>query len=139
MAGRVVTSSRYNVRGTDMNRRWAMAIPLAFVVGCGFPAAKVEEAKGHVKAALDKWQAGGKPDELKAQPTPVEFHEAIWNAGEKLVSFELGAAKYIDSAQAVRCEVKLTVRNKRGKERTEIALYDVTLGPPVKVVNNVMP
>jgi hypothetical protein len=118
-----------------MNRWWVVAVPLAFVAGCGFPAAKVDEAKGHVKAALDKWQAGGKPDELK----PVEFNEAMWNAGEKLVSFEMGAAKYAEGAQAVRCEVTLTVRNKKGKERTENVTYDVTLGPPLKVVNNVMP
>lgn len=122
-----------------MDRRWLIAIPLVFVAGCGFPGAKVEEAKGHVKAALEKWQAGGKPDDLKAQATPVEFHEAMWNAGEKLVSFEMGAVRYVDTVQAVRCEVKLTVRNKKGKERTENVTYDVTPGPPVKVVNNPMP
>lgn len=118
-----------------MNRWWVIAVPLVFVAGCGFPAAKVDEAQGHVKAGLDKWQAGGKPEELK----PVEFHEALWIAGEKLVSFEMGTAKYAEAAQAVRCEVKLTIRNKKGKERTENVVYDVTLGPPVKVMNNPMP
>lgn len=118
-----------------MSRWWVVAIPLVFVAGCGFPAAKVDEAKGHVKAALDKWQAGGKPEELK----PVEFNEALWNAGEKLVSFEMGPAQYVESAQAVRCEVKLTVQKGKGKPRTETVTYDVTLGPPVKVVNNPMP
>lgn len=118
-----------------MNRWWVFAVPLVCVAGCGFPAAKVDEAKGHVKAGLDKWQAGGKPDDLK----PVEFHEQMWNAGEKLVSFEVGTAQYVESAQAVRCEAKLTVRGKNGKTRTETVVYDVTLGPPVKVVNNVMP
>ncbi len=122
-----------------MNRWWLFAVPLVCVAGCGFPAAKVDEAKGHVKAALDKWQAGGKADELKAAAPPIEFNEGMWNAGEKLVSFEMGTAKYVDAAQAVRCEVKLTVRGKNGKTRAENATYDVTLGPPVKVVNNVMP
>lgn len=118
-----------------MNRRWVLAIPLVFVVGCGFPAAKVDEAKGHVKAGLDKWQAGGKPDELK----PVEFHEGMWATGEKLVSFELGEARYVESVQAVRCEVKLTVQKGKAKPRTESVNYDVSFGPPVKVMNNVMP
>ena len=118
-----------------MKRWWVVAVPLVFVAGCGFPGAKVDEAKGHVKSALDKWQAGGKPDELK----PVEFHEAMWNAGEKLVSFEMGTAKYVESAQAVRCEVKLTVQKGKAKARTEKVVYDVTFGPPVKVVNNPMP
>jgi len=51
----------------------------------------------------------------------------------------MSSAKYVDTAQAVRVEVKLTLRNKKGKERTENVGYDVTLGPPVKVVNNPMP
>jgi hypothetical protein len=63
----------------------------------------------------------------------------MWNAGEKLANFELGAARYVETAEVVRCEARLTVRNRRGKERTEAVVYDVTLGPPVKVVNNPMP
>ncbi len=122
-----------------MNRRWVVAIPLVFVVGCGFPAAKQDEAKGHVKSALEKWQAGGKPDELKAASPSVEFNEAMWNAGEKLVSFEMGAVNYVEAERVVRCTVKLTVQKGKGKARTENVTYDVTLGPPVKVINNPMP
>ena len=122
-----------------MDRRWLVAIPLVFLAGCGFPAAKQDEAKGHVQRGLEAWKSGGKPDDLKSQSPPVEFNEAMWSAGEKLVSFEMGAVRYVDAAQVVRCDVKLTVRNKKGKERTESVFYDVTLGPPVKVVNNPMP
>jgi hypothetical protein len=122
-----------------MSRWWVITVPLAFAAGCGFPAAKVEEAKGHVRRALDEWKSGGKPDELKAASPPVEFHEALWTAGEKLVGFEMGNARYVDADAVVRCEVALTVRNRKGKERTEAMVYDVTLGPPVKVVNNPMP
>jgi hypothetical protein len=63
----------------------------------------------------------------------------MWNAGEKLASFELGDARYVEAAEVVRCEARLTVRNRKGKERTEAVVYDVTLGPPAKVVNNPMP
>jgi hypothetical protein len=122
-----------------MDRRWVVVIPLVFVAGCGFPAAKQDEAKGHVKASLEKWQAGGKPDELKTQATPVEFHEAMWAGGEKLVSFEMGEVKYMENERVVRCNVKLTVQKGKGKARTENVAYDVTFGPPVKVVNNPMP
>lgn len=122
-----------------MKRRWMFGVVLAFIAGCGFPAAKVDEAKGHVKTALEKWQAGGKPDELKSQSPPVEFNEVMWNAGEKLVSFEMGTAKYAESDRAVRCEVKLTLQKGKAKARTENVFYDVTLGPPVKILNNPMP
>lgn len=122
-----------------MDRRWTVGFALVCLTGCGFPAAKVDEAKGHVQKALETWQAGGKPADLMAASPPVEFNEALWNASEKLVDFEMGTARYADAAQAVRCEVKLTVLGRNGKKRTENVVYDVTLGPPVKVVNNVMP
>ena len=122
-----------------MGTRWVTRVALVIVAGCGFPAAKLDEARGHVQHALEVWQKGGKPDELKSLPRPVEFHEAMWNSREKLVNFEVGAARYIDATKVVRCETRLTVRNRKGKERTETVAFDVTLGPPVKVVNNPMP
>ena len=122
-----------------MCTRWGIGVALLLVAGCGFPTAKLDEAKGYVQQALEVWQKGGKPDELKSLPQPVEFHEAMWNSREKLVHFEMGAARHMDAAKVVRCETRLTVRNRKGKDRTETVLYDVTLGPPVKVVNNPMP
>ena len=122
-----------------MGTRWVIGVALVSVAGCGFPAAKLDEARGHVQHALEVWQKGGKPDELKSLSPPVEFHEAIWNSGAKLVNYEVGAAHYMDNAEVVRCEARLTVRNRKGKDRTETVVYDVTLGPPVKVVNNPMP
>jgi len=122
-----------------MDRRLVFGAALVLVAGCGFHGAKETEAKGHVQTALELWQSGGKPGELKSASPPVEFNEAMWNAGEKLVSFEVGTAKYVDAAAGVRCEVRLTVRDRKGKDRTETVYYDVTLGPTVKVVNNPMP
>ncbi len=122
-----------------MGKRCVVGVALLVIAGCGFPAAKLDEAKGHVQTALETWQKGGKPDDLLSATPPVEFHEAMWKGGEKLMAFEMGEVRYVDSAQAVRCDVKLTVRGRNGRDRTENAVYDVTLGPPVKVVNNIMP
>lgn len=116
-----------------------MSVALIGVAGCGFPAAKVDEARAHVQRGLEVWKSGGKAEELTALTPPVEFHEAIWAAGEKMTAFELGTAEYVDTAGVVRCPVKLTVRNRKGKERVENVVYDVTLGPPVRVVFNPMP
>ncbi len=122
-----------------MYARLLMGAALVFCIGCGFPAAKVDEAKGHVQSALEVWKAGGKPGELATKTPPIEFNEAFWSAGEKLVDFQMGNATYVDAAAVVRCEVKLTLRSKKGKERTENVNYDVTLSPAVKVLNNPMP
>jgi hypothetical protein len=126
-----------------MNARLLIGFSLVGLAGCGIGSAQRNEARGHVQKALEVWQKGGKPDELKSLSPPVEFHEAMWNAGDVLVRFELGEVSSVESAGVVRCEARLTVLNRKGKakgkERTETIFYDVTLGPPVKVVNNPMP
>lgn len=122
-----------------MNRRSWLSVMLVGFAGCGFPSAKIDEAKGHVQTSLEVWKAGGKLDELASKTPPIEFHEALWTGGDKLVSFEMGKASYVDAEAVVRCEVKLKLRNKKGKDRTEQVNYDVTLTPAVKVVFNPMP
>lgn len=122
-----------------MGSRWLIGVALVAVAGCGFSGAKLDEAKGHVQQALEVWKKGGKPDELRSQTPAIEFHEVLWNNGEKLVNYELGEARYIDTTKVVRCETRLTLRNRQGKERTEAAVYDVSLATPVTIVNNPMP
>ena len=79
------------------------------------------------------------PADLKARPRPIEFHEAMWNAGETLLSFETGRASYHNRDRVIRCEARLTVRDRRGQEKTENVVYDVKLDSPVKIMNNPMP
>jgi len=108
-------------------------------VGCGVSQARLDEAESLVREGLETWKKGGKPADLMALARPVEFHEAMWNAGETLLSYETARAAYHDRAKVIRCEARLTVRNRRGKQKTESVAYDVDLGPPAKVINNPMP
>lgn len=118
----------------------AFGLGLLLLAGCGFSAAKLEEAKGYVQQALEHWQAGGKPQDLASRSPPIEFHEAMWNAGEKLVTFEIGAVRDIAADRVVRCETRLTLRGRNGKERTQTVIFDVlSVAPNVKIVNNPMP
>jgi hypothetical protein len=120
--------------------RRIVGIAMALVSGCGYSSAELDNAKGYVQQALEHWQQGGKPAELASRTPPIEFHEALWNSGEKLVKFDIGAVRYVSKDQVVRCETRLTVRNRKGKERTETVMFDVvSMVPNVKVVNNPMP
>jgi hypothetical protein len=113
---------------------------LVVLAGCGPSAAKLDEAKGYVQQALDVWQRGGKADELSSRTPPIEFHEAMWKAGEKLISYDIGAVRHIPKENVVRCETRLTVRGRKGRDRTESVMFDVvSLAPTVKIVNNPMP
>lgn len=123
-----------------MNPRWVVGFALVLLAGCGPSAAKLNEAKDYVQQALELWQKGGKPDELASRTPPIEFHEAMWNAGEKLVKYDLGAVRYITRDNVFRCGTRLTVRDRKGKERMESVVFDVlSLAPNVKIVNNPMP
>lgn len=122
-----------------MGTRTVFGVMVVLIAGCGYPQAKLDEARSHVQKSLEVWQSGGKPDDLKSLAPSVEFHEALWNAGEKLTSFEVGAVRHVASDDVVRCDVRISVRNRKGKSRTENVTYDVALGPPVKIVNNPMP
>lgn len=120
---------------------WRVVGPgLVLLAGCSSSAAKLDEAKGYVQSALELWQKGGKADELSSRTPPIEFHDARWNAGEKLVQFDVGAVRYVARDDVVRCEARLTVRGRQGKDRTESVVFDVvSLAPKVKIVNNPMP
>src|SRR4051812_35310844 len=107
--------------------------------GCGLSQAKLNEANSFVREGLEVWKKGGKPADLMALARPIEFHEAMWNAGEALLSYEMGRAAYHDREKVIRCEARLTVRNRKGKQRTENVVYDVNLESPVKIINNPMP
>lgn len=123
-----------------MNARRVVGVGLVFLAGCSSSAARLDEARGYVQQALELWQKGGKPGELASRTPPIEFHEAMWNAGDKLVQFDIGAVRYVARDNVVRCETRLTVRGRKGKERTEAAVFDVvSLAPTVKIVNNPMP
>ena len=119
--------------------RWVLGAALVLGTGCGGSADTLDEAKGHVQRALEHWEKGGNPAELKSLSQPIEFNEALWDSGEKLIHFEIGTVKFINTTKAVRCETRLTLRNRKLKDRTETVVYDVTLASPVKIVNNPMP
>src|SRR5262245_61611683 len=106
--------------------------------GCGVSQSRLDEAEALVREGLEAWKKGDKPADLRALARPVEFHEAMWNAGETLLSYETARAAYHDRAKVIRCEARLKVRNRRGKQKTETVVYDVDPGPPAKVVNNPM-
>lgn len=115
------------------------ALALVIVAGCS-AGAKVDDAKAYVQQALEVWQSGGKAESLTSRSPAIEFHEAMWNAGEKLVRFEMGGAQYVPRDNLVRCETRLTLRNRKGKEHTEGVTFDVvSMEPTVKIVNNPMP
>ena len=107
--------------------------------GCGPSQAQLDEARSSVQEGLEVWKKGGKPADLTALARPLEFHEGLWKSGATLLSYEMGQATYHSRDKVIRCEARLTVRERSGRQKTENVAYDVKLESPVKIVNNPMP
>lgn len=107
--------------------------------GCGFPQAKLDEAKAFVVEGLGEWKKGVKLADLKTQPKPLAFFDPAWAGGDALAEFEILRTYYHDREKMIRVVAKLTLRPVRGPERVEEVTYDVTLGPPHSAQANPMP
>jgi hypothetical protein len=112
---------------------------LVGAVGCGASRAQLDEAKSSVQEGLEAWKKGGKPADLAALAKPVEFHDGLWSAGATLLNYEMGQVTYHRGEKVIRCEARVLVRERNGRQKTESVVYDVKLGSPVKVINNPMP
>ncbi|MFO0880847.1 MAG: hypothetical protein U0840_26250 [Gemmataceae bacterium] len=120
--------------------RCALILTVALAMtGCGVSQASLDDAQKLVQSSLEVWAKGGKPADLRGQARPVEIVEQLWSNGEALMSFEMGKTSYSSRDRMIRCEAKLTLRGRKGKPYVENVAYDVSLGPPVKIVNNPMP
>lgn len=111
------------------------------VVGCGFPQAKLDEARGHVDLALSAWKKGDKPDSLQSLPQPITFGDTLWSKGYLLTDYEIQKTHYHDQEQMIRCDVMLSLKTPgpKVKELKEPVVFNVTLGPPIKIEVNPMP
>lgn len=107
----------------------ACLLPL-LVVGCGgVPQEKLTQAQEAVVTALEAWKKGGKP--------PEGFTEPALAAGQKLVSYEVLRTE-ADREGVIRTFVKLSLRDRRGKEAERQVAYMVTLASPPVVSNDPM-
>lgn len=77
--------------------------------GCDRPPPQADkgEAVALLRAALEAWQAGEKPDALQARTPPVVAVDPAWLDGTKLVKFEIDEGGAEPSGYDLSCPVKL--------------------------------
>jgi hypothetical protein len=131
--------TRRDADPTMLVPRVLCATLLLGAIGCGASQAQLDEAKSFVQEGLEVWKKGGKPADLAALAKPIEFHDGVWSAGATLLNYEMGQATYHRGEKVIRCEARVTVRERTGRQKTETVVYDVKLESPVKVINNPMP
>lgn len=113
----------------------ALAVALA-VAGCGdapkAPRVNTEAARAALQQTLEAWKSGKTPQSLKESSPAITAQDMDWEAGQKLLGFEvLGEGK--DDDANVRIPVELTIEGKGGKEQRKKVSYVVGTSPAVTV------
>lgn len=110
-----------------MMRGVVAALAIA-VVGCGgssapLPAETLDKATDGLRASLDAWKKGESFQAWKKK-SPVAFTDADWQAGVKLVDYEI---QRVDgrTGENARGWVVLTMKDRRGKTVPREVVYEI--------------
>lgn len=109
--------------------------------GCGKndPNKSVHKAERDVEEFLDAWSRGEPPDRFAGNDGPVQGTDPDWKAGYRLLSFLSDEAKPSqDTPNRVRCQVALSLQDKKGRKWDKKVVYDVQVGEK-SVISRVSP
>lgn len=90
------------------------------------------KAREALKAALDGWKRGDKPEKLQSASPPMTVSDMDWQAGAKLLSYQMkdDGKEY---GPNLNVPVDLTIRTPQGKEAKKTVSYVVGTSPTVTV------
>jgi|SRR5581483_2767006 len=113
-----------------------LGLVLAAGPGCRRPAAQAVDparAREALKTALSTWQKGESADSLRRQSPSITVAETKWKEGHRLVRYEIA-----DKDQVVgydlECHVLLVLKDPKGKQTEEKAVFTVSTSPAVVIV-----
>ncbi|OYW23771.1 MAG: hypothetical protein B7Z55_03200 [Planctomycetales bacterium 12-60-4] len=120
---------------------WAGCLVLAFLtMGCGphrnVPV-NVDVAHQTLKKALEQWQQGAVPEDLRKASPEIVVQDLDWSGGAKLLDFEvLGKGEPMDANLVAK--VKLTLQSEAGNEQEKTVTYVVGTSPVLTVFRDMM-
>ena len=100
------------------------------ILGCG---KNLEEAVDPGKAgevmstALEAWKQGDAYGALEKRQPPIYFNEREWEAGKKLLKYEVGPVAL--SGRQGRCSVKVILQDSAGKVTERAIGYQIDTTP----------
>src|SRR6059058_3092357 len=111
-------------------RAWKFFVALGgtmLLIGCGGASkpqpADPEQARTALRVALDAWQQGGAAESLKDRRPALIVVDYEWRSGYRLVRYQLEKDEPLGAD--LRCHVKLSLQNNRGKSVQKTAIYSV--------------
>src|SRR5882762_1476053 len=106
------------------------------LLGCGGASkpqpADPEQARMALRVALDVWQKGGAAESLKDRRPALIVVDYEWRSGYRLVRYQVEKDEPLGAD--LRCHVKLSLQNNRGKSVQKTAVYSVGTSPALTVM-----
>lgn len=118
---------------SDPRSLWGYVLVAALGCGGSPPApADRDQALGALRTTLDTWQCGSDAILLQAQKPPIQVVDHEWRSGYKLLRYQV--EKDAAFGGDLRCQVKLSLKDARGRPVSKTAVYSVGTGSPLTVV-----
>jgi hypothetical protein len=119
-----------------LTRILPLAVLLAAGCGPGLQApADPARAKDALRATLDAWQRGDRPDALRTAAPAVHVNDPDWSAGHRLRRYQI-AGEGGRSGVEMRYPVRLTLTGPKGQAVRKDTAYVVGTSPVLTVVRN---
>jgi hypothetical protein len=105
--------------------------------GCSRPVARPPdraEAVAALRATLDAWQRGDKPESLQQRQPPIRVADPAWSQGVRLTRFEIEEGQARPSGFDLGCPVKIWLAD--GRKDPRRVKYTVATSPAVVVTRD---
>jgi hypothetical protein len=104
-----------------------LTVALLASPGCGKtrkPPANAGVARETLRTALDAWKKGEPVESLQGRTPPILVADHEWKAGFELLNYKVSEKDQLFGSD-LRCQVKLSLRNPKGKTLDKQATYSV--------------
>jgi hypothetical protein len=112
---------------------------LLLASGCKRSALSKEEldaGRTAIETGLQAWQKGEKPDALQKLNPPISFRDDDWRRGMRLTTWEITYTNGSAGDLTPRCEVVLSLLDRKGNKINRRVVYSVEKGETISVVRD---
>lgn len=97
---------------------------------------ELDAGRSAIETGLQAWQKGEKVDSLQQLSPPIQFRDEDWNRGMRLKSWEITYTNGSAGDLTARCEVVLSLIDRKGNKSSRRVVYSVEKGETIAIVRD---